>query len=275
MDRNCQLAFYDTPGYTGLHQSQGSKPLREVAIATAAKADVVLIVVDSATRLDDKAKDTFAEMVHLGLRHAKKEIILVLNKVDLVNPKIRLLERTYDLVSLINGIKLGPEKQHLARLDTTTFMISALHNDGVIDLKNYLISISDMKPWTLQKEAGCSLLSPEERVEQIILEKMLDHTHEEIPYIADITCRDIENLSTSRLKIEVDIQVDTSGQQRIVVGHQGRTLVKVRQASVEALETIFKKQVILYLWVNLRGSTAHGNHSAQKMSEESRLVDDP
>ena len=127
------------------------------------------------------------------------------------------------LVSLINGVKLGPEMQHLAQLDTTTFMISALKDDGVIDLKNYLLSIAVEKPWLIPKEEGVTDLTIEERVEQIVLEMMLDHTHNEIPYIADIQCKSLADLSSTRVKIEVDIKVDSGGQQRIVVGHQGRT----------------------------------------------------
>ena len=35
----------------------------------------------------------------------------------------------------------------------------------------------------------------------------------------------------------------------LCIGHKGRTLVKVRQSSVEELEGMFNKTVILYLWI--------------------------
>ena len=62
------------------------------------------------------------------------------------------IESTFNLVSIINGVKLGPEKQHEAALDTTTFMISALKDDGIIDVKNYLINIAEFKPWLIKRE---------------------------------------------------------------------------------------------------------------------------
>jgi GTP-binding protein Era len=183
----------------------------------------------------------------------------------LVIPKTKLLEATYSLVSLINGVKLGPEGAGDAQLDTTTFMISALKDDGVTDLKNYLISISQSKPWMIprdQKSLGpkgieigkgaVTNMSLEERVEEIILEAMMENTHEEIPYIADIVCKSISHLTSTRLRIDIDIKVDSSSQQRIIVGHQGRTLVKIRSAASEVLEQIIGKQIILYLWVVLR-----------------------
>ena len=256
--RNVQLAFYDTPGYIASDEARKtqSKVLRNVAVNATSKADVVMIIVDAAkdysSKRNEKSVIAFCEMVKLGLQNAKDEIILILNKVDLVKPKTRLLELTRQLVSLINGIKLGPERKDEAILDTTTFMISALKNDGVIDLKNYLIASSKPRHWIISKDAGITDLSREDRVEQMVLESMLENTHEEIPYMCDINCTSIKMLTQRRMEISVDIFVDTEKQRRIVIGQGGRTLLSVRQLACSHLEDIFKKQVILYLWIKLR-----------------------
>jgi len=251
--RNVQLAFYDTPGFVRGIEASGNtmKELRGISVSAAKRADVILLVVD-ASKNQSFNEDTFAEMVRIALDNSKVEFILVLNKVDLINPKSKLLDITRRLVSLINGVKLGPGNAHLASLDTTTFMISALKNDGVIDMKNYLISLAQPKGWVLPKSKGATDLSPEARVEEIVLEMMLDQTHQEIPYESEISCVSIKDLNPIRIRIDVEIKIDTVSQRRIIVGQQGRTLVKVRQASVEVLETIFKKEVILFLWVLLR-----------------------
>jgi len=231
---------------------QDTKTLSNLAKQSIEKADVVLIVVDAAREISDNYKITFSEIVRVALQYAKQEIILVLNKVDLVTPKTKLLEITWELVSLINGIKLGPENAHNASLDTTTFMVSAIENDGIIDLKNYLISVSQPKSWIIKKMEGITDWTPEQRVEEVILEKLLDHTHEEIPYIAEITCTSIEPLNSDRIKIETTVMVNNNRQQRIVIGQQGRTLVKIRQDAVADLEKLFNKQVILM--INIRVS---------------------
>lgn len=256
--RNVQLAFYDTPGYIASAEARKtqSKVLRNVAVNATSKADVVMIIVDAAkdysSKRNEKSVIAFCEMVKLGLQNAKDEIILILNKVDLVKPKDKLLDLTRQLVSLINGIKLGPERKEEAILDTTTFMISALTNDGVIDLKNYLIASSKPRHWIIPKDAGITDLSREDRVEQMVLESMLENTHEEIPYMCDINCTSIKMLTQRRIEINVDILVDTEKQRRIVIGQGGRTLLSVRQLACSNLENIFKKQVILYLWIKLR-----------------------
>ena len=275
--RNTQLAFYDTPGYV-THEnalSHDMKALRNVGLTATSKADVILLCVSAAnTKLSGKQQDWFADMAKVAYENAKTEVILVLNKVDLVEPKIQLLDTTNQLVSLINGVKLGLDRADEAQLDTTTFMISALKNDGVNDLKNYLLTLAKNKPHIspvmtdstsqeLFDDNEYTSLTPEQLVEESLLQVMLQQTHEEIPYIANITCTKIKreidtsgrNYMTtandsaanneSKLIIDTIIEVDTSKQQRIVIGQGGRTLVKIRQAACALLEKSFKVNSVI------------------------------
>lgn len=276
--RNIQLAFYDTPGYVRKAEALTSQTieLNKTTAKSVKKADVVLLVVDSRHCSNIKYHDAFCEMVKLAIDNAKKEIILVLNKVDLITPKSKLLEITRMMVSLINGVKLGPEKQHLAALDTTTFMVSALENDGLVDIKNYLLAISDVKPWVLSEEDGISGVGINTRVEEMVLEQLLMYTHEEIPYIAEVECVNIKKITRDggRLEVNVNIWVDSPGQQRIIVGAQGRTLVSIRQAAVTDLESIFKKQIILKLWVKLRNGKEVVKKGVEEFDSEGESEDE-
>lgn len=250
--RNIQLAFYDTPGFSTLARND-AKILRKLAVDATVRADVVLLVVDAARKLTSGVLDTFAEMVKIAHRESRMEIILVLNKIDLVEVKYDLLEIVHNLVSLINGVTLGEERAHLARLDTTTFMISASQRDGLKDLKNYMLSIAPIRNWTVNRAEGVTDLSREERVEELVRENLMIHTHDEVPYIAGVDCTSIGLLgSDNKLKIDVNIFVNTKAQARIIVGTKGRTMVKIRQDTVVVLEQIFETQVLLYLWVKIR-----------------------
>ena len=131
-------------------------------------------------------------------------------------------------------------------------MISSTEDDGVIDLKNYLLSLAPIRNWAVPKEFGYTNMTDEEKVEEMILEMLMLHTHDEIPYIASIECKSISNLNSDRVRIDVNILVNGNAQQRIVIGAQGRTLVKIRQDAVVALEELLEKQVILFLWVKVR-----------------------
>jgi GTP-binding protein Era len=273
--RNTQLVFYDTPGYISDvgDLRKEAKILRESATDSIgrAKADVVLLVVDAAKPLTDNFKYLFGEVVNIGLKSVKKEVILILNKVDLVEPKSKLLDLTRELVSLINGVKLGEEKQHLAELDTTTFMISALKSDGTLDLKNYLIRIADKKRWLLSKEEGYSNLSMEQRIEELLLEKLLEHTHEEIPYIAKIECLNIElqqQDNEESVKVELNILVENTRQVKIVVGHQGRTMLAMRQSLSHEIEKLFQKKVYVYLYIKKSKQTVNQRNSVNNEMDD-------
>lgn len=249
--RNTQLAFYDTPGYTKQSEAnkEDVKELRNITVDSSEKADVVLLVCDG-TKVSSKYHDTFAEMARLALENAKLEVILVINKVDLVEPKNALLNITRTFVGLINYAKLGIEGRDKAALDTTTFMISALQNDGVLDLKNYLLSIAQQKPWIMEKAAGPSDMGNEERIEEVMLEMMMEHVHEEIPYVCKIHTRSIEAVSDMKMNIEVDLYLESPSQARVVIGQFGRTINKVRVSAVSELELIFGRKVNLQIYVN-------------------------
>eukprot|EP00981_Chlorochromonas_danica_P004748 scaffold954_cov173-Ochromonas_danica.AAC.34 len=128
-------------------------------------------------------------------------------------------------------------------------MISGLKNDGVLDLKNYLLRIAEVKPWIVK--SGHTTLTPEELVEEVLLESLLNYLHDEIPYIAELNCTSIKALDGRRIQIDVDIVLNSGRQVRMVVGDKGRTLLLLRKSAVEALERMepYKgKIVLLYLW---------------------------
>jgi len=262
-----QLAFYDIPGFVPSHSDgrEEVRRLRQTITSTVARADVVVLVIDAAKASNHLDIHDYSEMIRLAFDGASQEVILVLNKIDLVHPKNKLLDLTYDIVSIINGVKLGAEGADEAMLDTTTFMISAMENDGVIDLKNYLLSAAKPKEWVIAPNSRNRLtnLPDEERVEEMVREMLLDSTHEEIPYVAGVTCQSVRSMSPTKLRVDVDIFVDNNRQQRIVVGDKGRTLLKIRQTGAEVLETIFGKTVILYLWVKIRSKHRGENDEEQ------------
>jgi GTPase Era involved in 16S rRNA processing len=229
-------------------------------------------------------------------------------------------------VSLLNGVKLGLGRHEEAELDTTTFMISALENDGVVDLKNYLITLAKHKPWLkaggdgnndyddddeeeeysdsetvddtdndvhadskragitrsrrsnqrvskgkmsyekpLLDSAAFTTMSPQQIVEECILESLLEHTHEEIPYIAKIRCTDIKQVPgiEGRVSITCTIEVDTRSQARIVVGAGARTLVKIRQTACLPLEQMLG---VKYVLLTLNVETRFDNKGKMKKS---------
>ena len=246
-NRNVQVLVNDTPGFLASHRDMtgDNKVLTGMTRKAAKGTDLAILVVDGSHEgaLSHNKSATFCELTCIALAGARKGVVLVINKVDKVHPKSKLLDKVHDYVSMINGVRLGAERANEARLDTPTFLISALYDDGIDDLRHYLISQSEPKPWILPKEHGVTDLDTEERVEQIVLEALMNNIHEEIPYEATIDCTGYNDYGHA-MRFEVDVFVDTTGQRKIIIGEKGKSLVRIRNEACKHLEGIFKKKVI-------------------------------
>jgi GTP-binding protein Era len=244
--RNTQLAFYDTPGFITSADTlkEEVKILRNSPVDIMEKADVTLLVVDAVRKIDTYAQYCFGEMVKIALRKSAKEVILVLNKVDLVNPKKKLLEISKTYVALYNGVKYGIEKMVDSELAPEVFMISGLKDDGVIDLKNYLIRRADKKEWLLQGNTFTTL-SVEKRVEEILTEKILDYFHEEIPYRTKVECTKIvpDEHDPEAVHVECLVEVENERYKKMLIGALGRNISILKVGLAEDLEKIFNKPV--------------------------------
>lgn len=274
--KSTQLVFFDTPGYIAEMEAKSKEKnqLRLQTKSAAESTDVVMIVIDAARRLTEKYDVEFCEMAKMAYAGAKQEVILILNKVDLVEPKDRLLDVVEKYVSLMNGVRYGPEGRHLAELDVTTFMISALKDDGVIDIKNYLLASSSYKPWILSKERGSTNMSDAEIVQEIVYEKLLENVHDEIPHSAVVKCTAISEINPTRLLVNVAILVDNDRQKRIVIGQQGRSMLKIRQAASKLLEAILRKDIILEFDISSSKSKAKDGISDSRQNTEEDVVDE-
>src|SRR5690606_18244773 len=113
-----QIVFVDTPGiFTAKRRLE--RAMVQAAWAGTEDADVVLVVHDAGRRqLSDDARQVIA-----GLARATAEVVLVLNKIDLVKRE-KLLELAAELSSLGKFSEV--------------FMVSALEGDGTQDLLSYL-----------------------------------------------------------------------------------------------------------------------------------------
>ena len=216
-----QMIFIDTPGYLRLKTAKHEKLLKEL-ITTASsemdKADYTLLVIDAAKKIDDALKEA---LVFLMLRAMfatpTGRFGIVLNKVDLVNPKHKLLEIADMLgqtaISCIEyessqsctneGIPVPkmnlPNKKPKQNKDDSKsddddsigrtiselypefFYVSALHNDGVDDILNHLIKIAPNEEWIYEAHEQTQF-TPVERVEEIIREKIYRCVHREVPH---------------------------------------------------------------------------------------------
>ncbi len=227
-DSEVQMIFVDTPG---IHKPKNrlGKVLNKQAYFTINDVDVILFLVDITESLG--SGDKFILEV---LKNANKPVILVINKIDLL-PKEKILEKISEYKDLYNFEEIVP--------------VSAIKKDNVDRLrevlKKYLpdnIKFYDDQTYT---NVSTNFL-----ISEIVREKILNLTEEEVPH--SITCI-VEDIKQTKdlLSINVLIVLDRENLKKIIIGKQGSMLKEIGRRSRIELENMFNTKVYLELYVKV------------------------
>jgi GTP-binding protein Era len=226
-----QIAFVDTPG---LHQPRHrmNRAMVRQAQDSLAAVDIALLVVDAARGLG--AGDARAAHV---LREAGRVGIAVLNKIDLVRTKDRLLPMM-DTVVTEWGM-------------TAALPVSAWTGEGC---EHLLATVIDLLP------EGAPLFPDDQYTDQPekalaaewIREKVLLHTRQEIPHAVAVSVDDWTEREDGLISIAATIVVERDSQKSIVIGRGGQLLKRVGTEARRDLEALLDTRVFLELWVKVR-----------------------
>jgi len=223
-----QIVFYDTPGvHRPLHRM--NRQMVHHAEEALTEADVVCLLVD-VSKPFGKGDAFMLDLV----RRASGPKVLLLNKIDLV-AKPSLLPRIDRYAKAADFHDIVP--------------VSALKGDGLDRVMDVL--------WSLLPE-GPPLYDPElltvhpERflAAERIREKVLELTHEELPYSTAVVIELWEDDEERALtRIYARILVERAGQKAIVVGRQGSMIKAIGTAARLDLEEFLERRVYLDLRV--------------------------
>lgn len=225
-----QLVFIDTPG---IFQPRRRLDRAMVAAAWggAGDADVTLLLVDASRGVD---KDTAAIIERMKEEGSRAH--LVLNKVDKIK-KPQLLE----LVTQLNDAGVFEE----------TFMISALHGDGVDDLVAFLAGHMPEGPWHFPEDQ-VSDMTERLLAAEITREKLYLQLRQELPYATTVETETWEERPDGSIKIEQVVFVERDSQKSIILGRRGQQIKQIGSESRKELEEILDTKVHLFLFVKVR-----------------------
>ena len=287
------------------------------------RADYTLVVLDAAKKITDDLRDEMA-MLMLAAHSSRGRIedvkvnddgeieevlsdeqeadgtlgrerfAIVFNKVDLVNPKKKLLDLAEDMGALAdacvryrgeihdeksdfnimdNAITFSKEEEiELAKQYPPVFFISALKNDGVEDLLQHLCSYATPTECFVLPPGQKTSLSLAERIEEVIREKIYRCLHREVPHSITQVNRILKRGKTRSgklaIRIDQDLVVKTKSHQKLVLGRGGMTLKRIedtaRRDLIKMLSSEGYEDVILNVHVKFSKSQ-HQRHLEAEM----------
>jgi GTP-binding protein Era len=243
---DAQIAFVDTPG---LHRQEGralNRAMNRTAAAAAVDADLVLFVVEALR---------FGEEDLLALTRAKESgrpVIAIVNKVDTVHPRDRLLPFLAQLAGKHEFTEIIP----VSALDSA-------HMQRLLDViaRQLPLSAPLFPPEQLTDR------SHEFRIAEIIREKLTLELHEELPYGIAVEVEAM-NEDEGQLLVSAVIWVDRAGQKPIVIGARGERLKRVGSAARRELNELLGQRLHLNLWVKVREDWADSAHALHQLGLE-------
>ena len=231
-----QLVFIDTPGIHKPRNELGSQMVKN-AIESLRGANIVYHLIDSSEGIQGEDIDV-AENLKFFMKNEglKFTVFCLLTKIDLVKKETLL-----PMMDEVGKWELYSE----------IIPISALKGDGLDDLIRTTLKY-------LPEEG--ELLFPEDMpaghplrviVQEIIMEKIYNYVHMEIPYCSAV---EVEEITERKgvLYIKATIYVERKNQKKIIVGKGGQKIKQIGTLAREELEFLTGKKVYLDLWVKVK-----------------------
>jgi GTPase len=222
-----QIVFSDTPGIIKpLYKLQ--EKMMQFVITALTDADLFLLIVDV-------FEDIQLEESYLAkLQRTETPILLLINKID-ITPQEKLEEK------LIAWREKLPKAEIMA--------VSALEKFNIDKVMNRIIELLPEGNAFYSKEEFTD--KPERFfVSEIIREKILLNYKKEIPYSVEVIVNSFKE-EEKIIKIQVDILVERDSQKGIIIGDKGSALKRVGTQARKDMETFFKKQIFLELFVKV------------------------
>jgi GTPase len=224
-----QIVLIDTPGVHKPDSSLGRKMMVEVREAMEG-CDLVLVIMDAAHKFDPR--DQFALDL---VKHSKSKAFLILNKIDLIREKSKLLP-------------LIEEYRKLYKFDEV-IPISALKRKGLDALLDSILSALPTGP-SYFPEDQITDQPARFMAAEIIREQILLNTSEEIPYATTVIVENFEE-GKKLTRIAATIYCERQGQKGILVGKGGQMLKKIGTAARIQIERMLGTKVFLELYVKV------------------------
>lgn len=228
---NEQIIFIDTPGIHKPKHRLGAF-MTKIAEKTLNEVDLILFLTSA-----DEALGKGEEYIIERLHEVDRPVFLVINKIDKIHPD--------KLLPIIDNYRTRYDFEQVVP-------ISALQGNNVTTLLNEIIENLQEGPQYYPAEQISD--HPEHFiVAEMIREKVLHLTREEVPHSVAVTIEEMKKREdTELIDVAATIIVERSSQKGIVIGKNGNMLRKIGTLARKDIEAMLGNKVFLNLWVKVQ-----------------------
>nr|MBU1328034.1 GTPase Era [Candidatus Omnitrophota bacterium] len=228
--KDFQVVFVDTPGIHRPKNLLGKLMVRK-AQSSIMETDLNLVLIDAHSGITKEDIEIFNLM-------PVKLNILIINKIDGIDRRhiLPIIEKAHKF----NFKEIIP--------------ISALKKDGTdLVFKKILEYLPEGFPFFPEDQ----LTDKNERfiVQELIREKTLEITYQEVPHSIAVTVEDMEERkdreNNNIIYIRANIYCEKESQKGIIIGNGGKMLKKIGEIARKDIENFLQKKVFLDLWVKV------------------------
>jgi GTP-binding protein Era len=229
-ENDYQMIFVDTPG---MHKGKDllNKKIDQVAVSSLGDVDIVLFVVDTKR---GQAENHIIQY----FKKIDKPVFLVINKIDELKHKGQIDEI---ILSYINQYAFEG-----------VIPVSAKEETYLKQLKESIYPHLEEGPMYFPKDMK-SDQSEEKLMSELIREKILFHTEQEVPHAVAVVIESLEeNMEENTIDVSALIIVERATQKQILIGKNGEKMKKIGSEARKEINQLLNTKIHLSLWVKVK-----------------------
>jgi GTP-binding protein Era len=220
-----QLVLVDLPGFQR-PMDPLTERMQQTVDASFDDVDAVLLVVDARERIGSGDRFVARRVFSLG-----KPVVIAVNKVDRLKPG-----------HVLSQMKVAAELGDFHAVHP----VSAKTKDGIGELRDDLVHLLPEGPAYFPHDETTNL-TLEDRVAEVVREKALHLTREEVPHAITVEVEELGEKSVRAL-----LYVETESQKGILVGKRGAMVREIGTRARPEVEALVGHPVYLELVVKVR-----------------------